>query len=303
MSIDIKTLGASDISYTNMDFNGEVVDMGQHDLLLAWFEYGTDPDLSDAQIGPCTFVTEPMQFSFHQGELQDNEQYNFRMVAENLEDTADQAQLIDSSYGFDLIDGTTDSETAMDGITDSEAAMDIITDKEMPMDKVMADVMPRTKMLLSPYVIDTMWSKEMASEKFWDIVYKTTNVGDVGYYELINNSTNGYGLNITYDYENNNDENYNYWEVELDFSNVETLEIEFGVESNASRPDIIISVGSNELYSNLEDADDDNPVWTTRSFDVGSITGVKTLKLETGVSHSSSNDGLIEAKTSYIKLS
>ena len=66
------------------------------------------------------------------------------------------------------MDDSTDSEVAMDKVTDKEMPMDKVTDSEIAMDKVMADVMPRTKMLLSPFVVDTMWSKVMASEKFWD---------------------------------------------------------------------------------------------------------------------------------------
>ena len=64
-----------------------------------------------------------------------------------------------------------DSGGFMSDVADNFSEIDKVTDSATAMDKVLDSIVGRTKMLLSPHIIDTMWSKEMAAGKFWDVVY------------------------------------------------------------------------------------------------------------------------------------
>jgi len=159
--------------------------------------------------------------------LSENTEYHYKAIAESI--------AYDSEASMENI---LENERNTEAIADSEVAMDKVTDSESVMDKVMADVMPRTKMLLSLWILDTMWSKEMASEKFWnkgienldwkmDIDFTVVNTLKV-YIESY--QVNREAMIYIDETEIYNDEEFDWKEVSLDvsgYSGVKTLELSY----------------------------------------------------------------------------
>ena len=198
------------------------------------------------------------------------------------------------------MDKVTDKEVAMDAVSDSEVAMDKVSDSEVAMDAVTDKPFATGVFLKSPHLKDTHWSKITSSEIFWNKGEARTNIGDGGSKNLINNDLGGKALELTYDYSS--DETYSEYDtLIIDFDQLNSLIVQLSVESGASRPDLIISVDNTTLYENLENADDDNPEWTERNFNVSSISGEQLILIETGVSNSSSTSGTVESRIRFIE--
>ena len=176
------------------------------------------------------------------------------------------------------MDKVTNKEIAMDKVTDKEMPMDKVTDKEMPMDKVMTDVMPITKMLLSPHVIDTMWIKEMASEKFWDKFDLSPNESMTGEdgneikVELDKDTYNGegYALAISQDDPSTNtNNNEKVSSINLDLTDIDTLK--FAVKQVEANYDKVWLDGSMIMD------DDADTSWQLFEFSVSDKSGIVEL--------------------------
>ena len=197
-----------------------------------------------------------------------------------------------------LMDKVADKEMPMDKVTDSEVAMDKVTDKEMPMDKVMADVMPRTKMLLSPYIVDTVWSKEMASEKFWKAGEPEPPHTFDRSEMTLENYEGGYLLRFT---RINNIEDEDDWEINVDFTDVTTLRVKVRADTfgdHTERMEATILIDGDEILN----LDGSNYTLEERVLHVEGITGTKTLTLRAEGTHFGDAGDNYEVEFAQIRL-
>ena len=239
------------VAFNDFTIDVDLLDLASiYDAALVKFIYGQQPDLSDG--------TTLSQAMFDLGStsqvidgLAEGETYYYKVVADtvaynsslSMDNASNQAgfmnDLIDNSTEFDKV---LNNENAMDTVTNNENAMDTVTDSETATNKLVADVMPRTKMLLSPYILDTMWSKEMASEKFWKAGTPTIPFTD----NQINVGTEPFqdGLGLSFDY-NTSDAVTTSVIYQLDLTNISQLKFKAeSYEDEAARTLIRVKIDS-----------------------------------------------------------
>jgi len=250
---------SEEVAFNDFTVNVDLLDLAEiYDAALLKFIYGQEPDLSDS--------TTLSQAMFNLGStsqvidgLSEGETYYYKVVADTVayNSAASMGNVIDER-GFmdDLTDNevemdkVTDSVTAMDKVTDSEIAMDKVTDSEIAMDKVVnnywIDPSNLSTWLLSPHIIDTMWSKEMASEKFWKTGTPTIpftdneiSVGTVPFQD---------GLGLSFDY-NFNDQATTSVIYQIDLTNISQLKLKAeSYDSTAARTLIRVRInGTTEI--------------------------------------------------------
>jgi len=194
--------------------------------------------------------------------------------------------IIDSEIAMDKI---IDSETFMNSITDSETLMNSITDSEIAMDSVMDNVDGRTKMLSSPHILDTMWSKEMASEKFWKVGSpeppRTFNASNGEEYIVSINKTGDNELKVETQGGETNYVQVNIWSIDINFDEIQTLKLKTFASTNSNDFEMYIKInGIKELTLGSS-----NHSWTERSIDCSTINGTQTVTWETD-SHGNPRD-------------
>lgn len=183
-------------------------------------------------------------------ELSENTEYHYKAIAESIayDSEASMENIFENERNTEAI---FNAINAMDVFTDSEDDMDAITDSEMLMDKAMADVIPRTKMFLSPYITADenckMWSKEMASERFWEIDSKSWGEGS-----------------------------QSLWKTTIDFTGFNTLKFE-RYKNDHDLNDQIVEVDGDRIWAN----GDVSGEWYEVSLDVSEYEGELSLKLGT----------------------
>ena len=105
MSLKVDVFEATDVKSNQMTLNGELIDMGGHELVLCYFEYGKKPDLSDAiKSTRCALLDRPEKFSLIQGNVDDNATYYFRAAVQNFEETEMQIEHLKNAVFFDWCD-------------------------------------------------------------------------------------------------------------------------------------------------------------------------------------------------------
>ena len=98
-------------------------------LLFVFFQYSQNPDLSDARYSKKAVILEDVgSYSLVQSNLEDNQKYFFRAVAQKFE------------YTYKQINRASERKDVMETILNTP-------------DK-------RVKVLKSPYILDSMWGKE-----------------------------------------------------------------------------------------------------------------------------------------------
>ena len=219
-------------------------------------------------------------------ELSENTEYHYKAIAESIayDSEASMENIFENERNTEAIFNAINTEFVMEGIKDSENTMDVITDSEIAMDQGMADVMPRTTMLLSPHIIDTMWSKEIASESFWnrwDVTLEDSSVSQ----ELVTWLTGGYALQFTGG--DDGTESDNYAELDFDLTDVSTLKVttrltEGGHNNRSMRIKIdgVVIWETDSTHNEIE-----------RDFDLSEYTGVKTITL-----HMHSNESEMDCR-------
>ena len=105
MSLKVDVFEATNVKSNQMTLNGELIDMGGHELVLCYFEYGKKPDLSDAiKSTRCALLDRPEKFSLIQGNVDDNTTYYFRAAVQNFEETETQIKHLKNIVFFDWYD-------------------------------------------------------------------------------------------------------------------------------------------------------------------------------------------------------
>lgn len=105
MSLKVDVFEATDVKSNQMTLNGELIDMGEYELVLCYFEYGKKPDLSDAiKSTRCALLDRPEKFSLIQGNVDDNATYYFRAAVQNFEETETQIEYLKNIAFFDWCD-------------------------------------------------------------------------------------------------------------------------------------------------------------------------------------------------------
>lgn len=105
MSLKVDVFEATDVKSNQMTLNGELIDMGEYELALCYFEYGKKPDLSDAiKSTRCALLDRPEKFSLIQGNVDDNATYYFRAAVQNFEETEMQIEHLKNIAFFDWCD-------------------------------------------------------------------------------------------------------------------------------------------------------------------------------------------------------
>lgn len=105
MSLKVDVFEATDVKSNQMTLNGELIDMGEYELVLCYFEYGKKPDLSDAiKSTRCVLLDRPEKFSLIQGNVDDNATYYFRAAVQNFEETETQIEYLKNIAFLDWCD-------------------------------------------------------------------------------------------------------------------------------------------------------------------------------------------------------
>lgn len=105
MSLKVDVFEATDVKSNQMTLNGELIDMGEYELALCYFEYGKKPDLSDAiKSTRCALLDRPEKFSLIQGNVDDNATYYFRAAVQNFEETETQIEYLKNIAFLDWCD-------------------------------------------------------------------------------------------------------------------------------------------------------------------------------------------------------
>ena len=245
---------SEEIAFNDFTINVDLLDLAEiYDAGLIKFIYGQEPDLSDGQTLSQGMFALGSTSQVIDG-LTEGETYYYKVVADTVSYNSDVSfdnAINESGFVYDLagdeveMDKITNSETNMEKITNSQIAMDKVTDRQIAVDKIAnnywIDSSNLTNWLLSPHIINTMWSKEMASEKF-------CNFG----------LTNG------------------VWSSEIDFTDITSLKIKTRVSSGNSAYGVEIYIDGTEVFS-----EGSSHSWTDRTFDVTSYSGNLLLELKT----------------------
>ena len=105
MSLKVDVFEATEVKSNLMTLNGELIDMGEYELVLCYFEYGKKPDLSDAiKSTRCALLDRPEKFSLIQGNLEDNTTYYFRAAVQNFHETETQIEHLKNIVFLDWCD-------------------------------------------------------------------------------------------------------------------------------------------------------------------------------------------------------
>jgi antitoxin component HigA of HigAB toxin-antitoxin module len=131
------------------------------------------------------------------------------------------------------LDVVTASQTAMDSMAASQTAMESMAASQTAMDAVTASVIARTALIGSQYAVGSIWSNQMPSETFW-------NQGSV------KDGTN----NIS-------------WDIELDFSNYNTMEFQTQSNREYSSEYLRVLVDGSTIFEETN-----KHTWTSRSVDI-----------------------------------
>ncbi|MTI61956.1 MAG: hypothetical protein FH762_18595 [Firmicutes bacterium] len=98
MPLSVNTLEATDIQSNQMTLNGELIDIGNYDVALCYFEYGQKADLSDSvKSTECTLLDQPGKYSLIQKNVNDNSIYYFKAAAQNYEITETQTEYLNNT--------------------------------------------------------------------------------------------------------------------------------------------------------------------------------------------------------------
>ena len=211
---EITTKEATEIGFNNMTLNAELTALDDiYDAAIVNFVYGQQPDLSDGIETETTGIfalngTEGIEID----DLTEDTTYYFRAKAESV------------AYS-------------------SLASMDNATEKAGFMENLFANVTQGTKLLSSPHIIDTMWSKEMASQKFWEGVYQSSN--NDGYWEFFDNEYGGKGYWLRDDAGV-----VGHIEFDLNFDYVDKILIEWSWESFSGS--VAVEIDGVNVYSGGE---------------------------------------------------
>ena len=181
---DIVTNAASLVGDNQADLNGEVtaLDKSLIDAVCAFFEYGTNSDLSsstrtstDKDVG--VFAEGGGSYTVNISGLSLGTQYYYKAKGRMIRyDDSDSMNYIKDILGF----------------------MEDLTDDSTEVDNVVQLLMARTELLRSPYVADTLWTKA-SSEKFWN-VWTIASTGDPAILELKFDFTDVSTIDVRFEY-------------------------------------------------------------------------------------------------------
>lgn len=246
--LSVNTKAAANITNSSMTLSGEIAsfDGSRIDGACSFFEYDTSTDgsgnLSDpkhvsGETGPGDLDVALFGTGTYSGELTGLDAdttyyYKARSRVIKYDDPVAMDYAKDS-FGF------------MDDLAAVSGEMDKVTNSDTAMDKVASDVMSRTKMLNSLYVIDTMWSKAMSSEVFWN----SGGSPDIG--------------------------TDNQWSTDLDLTDISTLKLKVHKDSGDGWSMSVLVSGSEVL--NISSA---TGGWEEKTVDVSTYSGTTTITLK-----------------------
>ena len=193
------------------------------------------------------------------------------------------------------MDAVVASQTALDAVIASQTAMDAVSKSSTAMDAVSTSILARTAILSSSYTIEDVWKRDMPSDtllKEFSPTPPNTFLNGATSRIVANQYSSGKAMQLSRsdgDAIARNDET-----ITLDFTNISTLQVTTDHQRNYSGMDIVISVGSNDLYRS-----DSTHSWTQRSFDVSTYSGEMDLKLSIQANDS---NRVCTSKFSEIKL-
>lgn len=101
MPMNVVTNEVSGIESNQAIFNGEVLDIDNNEVALAYFVYGQNSDLSDGvKSTRCALIDTPGLYNLIQDNMDDNKDYYVKAAVENYESTVSQLKHIENLTFF-----------------------------------------------------------------------------------------------------------------------------------------------------------------------------------------------------------
>jgi len=272
---DIVTNAASDIGDAQADLNGEITALDKNliDAVCAFFEYGTNSDLSDAtrtsgdkDVG--VFVEGGATYTITITGLSASTTYyhkaKCRMIRYDDESSLDYAA---GQVGF-LHDAS--AETALwNGIFSYSTISN----------KVFTDAQAIVAALISADILTTLWSAVDPSTYFWSAGTQGTSAsfasGNVSM-GLANNEQGGKGLVFSTGGYDASAGNIYVTEYDIDLTDVASIDINIK-ETWDSTIHAAMTIDGSKVWSTGSQYDE--LPWTVKSIDVNGYTGVHTVGL------------------------
>lgn len=179
-------------------------------------------------------------------------------------------------------------------ISESSAAMDAVTASQTAIDEMLGSLTGRTALLESPYVINSIWKSNFASEK----LFKKFSPTPPHSFSIIESSlvSNQYGNGFALEHDQNGSKGgFIGTGFTFDFTSISTLNVVTDFNPNGNFDDLVIRVGGTQIFSTTS-----NHSWTERSFDVSEFSG--ELELEIGHNTSGGNNRSPTSKVSEISF-